>query len=126
MRCFGGNILYNVLQECDRMFHDRMYEDIFSERLAQLRLKKGISAREMSLALGQNVSYINVIENKKAFPSMQIFFYICEYLEITPQHFFDIENKSPQLLERIIADLKKLNEPTLEHVAGIVGTLAEK
>ena len=29
------------------------------------------SAREMSLALGQNPSYINRIENGKALPSMQ-------------------------------------------------------
>ena len=48
----------------------------------------------MSLALGQNASYINRIENRKAFPSMQVFFYMCEYLGVTPQEFFetDIEN----------------------------------
>ena len=46
------------------------------------------SAREMSLALGQNPSYINRIENGKALPSMQGFFSICEYLQITPGDFF--------------------------------------
>ena len=45
-------------------------EDNFAERLAQLREDKQVSAREMSLAIGQNCSYINRIENKKAFPSM--------------------------------------------------------
>ena len=49
-------------------------EDNFAERLTQLREDKQVSAREMSLALGQNCSYINRIENKKAFPSMQCFF----------------------------------------------------
>ena len=36
-----------------------MYEDLLAERLSKLRVAKGISAREMSLALGQNESYIN-------------------------------------------------------------------
>lgn len=51
-----------------------MYEEFFSRRLAQLRAQKGVSAREMSLAIGQNSSYINRIENQRAFPSMQGFF----------------------------------------------------
>ena len=54
-----------------------MYEDFFAERLSFLRAQKNVSAREMSLAIGQNGSYINRIENKLAFPSMQAFFYIC-------------------------------------------------
>lgn len=74
---------YNYLKE-----GSKMYEDFFSERLAQLRESKNVSAREMSLAIGQNESYINRIENKKSYPSMQVFFYICEYLQITPQEFF--------------------------------------
>ena len=51
-----------------------MYEDFFAERLSYLREKKGISAREMSLAIGQNESYVNRIENRKTFPSMQSYF----------------------------------------------------
>ena len=65
-----------------------MYEEFFADRLSELRTEKNVSAREMSLAIGQNASYINRIENRKSFPSMQLFFYICEYLEITPQEFF--------------------------------------
>lgn len=51
-----------------------MFEDFFAERIALLRNKKNVSAREMSLSIGQNESYINRIENKLAFPSMQAFF----------------------------------------------------
>ena len=58
-----------------------MYEDEFPLRLAQLRNKKGVSARDMSLSLEQNHAYINNIESGKALPSMTIFFYICEYLK---------------------------------------------
>ena len=66
-----------------------MYEEEFPLRLAQLRTKKGVSARDMSLSIGQNPGYINNIECGKALPSMTGFFYICEYLNITPSEFFD-------------------------------------
>ena len=67
----------------------------FPLRLAQLRLKKGVSAREMSLAIGQNEGYIQNIESGKSLPSMRAFFYICEYLQISPSEFFDTENQDP-------------------------------
>ena len=51
-----------------------MYEDFVPERLAQLRSQKGVSARDMSLSLGQANNYINNIENKKSLPAMQSFF----------------------------------------------------
>ena len=62
-----------------------MYEEKFPIRLAKLRTAKGVSARDMSLSIGQNAGYINNIENGKALPSMAGFFFICEYLGITPQ-----------------------------------------
>ena len=49
----------------------------------------GVSARDMSLSLGQSESYINKIENKRTLPSMTGFFYICDYLNITPQEELD-------------------------------------
>ena len=63
-------------------------EETFASRLTSLREQKKVSAREMSLDLGQNGSYINRIENRKAFPSMQCFFYICDYLQISPAAFY--------------------------------------
>ena len=65
-----------------------MDNEDFIARLTQLRLKHGVSARDMSLSLGQNSGYINNIECGKALPSMSVFFYICEYLKITPKDFF--------------------------------------
>lgn len=73
-----------------------MYEDFVPERLAKLRTQKGVSARDMSLSLGQANNYINNIENKKSLPSMQSFFYICEYLGVTPLEFFDEGNVYPK------------------------------
>lgn len=39
-------------------------EETFASRLTSLREQKKVSAREMSLDLGQNGSYINRIENR--------------------------------------------------------------
>ena len=50
--------------------------------MSQLRQAKGVSARDMSLSLGQSAGYINNIENGVNLPSMSTFFYICEYLGV--------------------------------------------
>lgn len=64
-----------------------MTEKDFSLRLAKLREEKGVSARDMSLSMGQNPGYINNIESGKSMPSLSGIFYICEYLGITPKDF---------------------------------------
>ena len=91
-----------------------MYEDFFAERLSFLRAQKNVSAREMSLAIGQNGSYINRIENKLAFPSMQAFFYICEYLAISPGEFFDDSAVNPVKWKTAAEELKKLSDSQLD------------
>mgnify|MGYP001224140068 len=53
-----------------------MYEEQFSKRLTELRTQKGVSARDMSLSIGQNPGYIRAIESGTAFPTMANFFYI--------------------------------------------------
>lgn len=103
-----------------------MYEEQFPIRLAKLRTEKGASARDMSLSIGQNAGYINNIENGKALPSMAGFFFICEYLGITPQEFFDFESEQPGLLESVINNLKKLNKRQLKNISEIVEDLAKK
>ena len=68
-----------------------MDEKDFALRLARLRGKKGISARDMSLSLGQNQSYINNIESYRAKPSLDGIFSICDFLNVSPSEFFDLE-----------------------------------
>lgn len=51
-----------------------MYDNNFALRLSKLRTQKGVSARDMSLSIGQNAGYINNIETGKALPSMTSFF----------------------------------------------------
>ncbi len=103
-----------------------MYEDFIPERLAKLRMQKGVSARDMSLSLGQANNYINNIENRKALPAMQSFFYICEYLGITPQEFFDEETVYPALLQEIIDEAKCLEPKPLKCLLGIMKELNAK
>ena len=102
-----------------------MTEKEFSLRLAQLRGEKGVSARDMSLSIGQNASYINNIENGKALPSMTGFFYICEYLNITPGEFFDAENKNPEKIQKVVENLKKLDSEQLDNISAIIRDLVK-
>lgn len=88
--------------------------DFISDRIAKLRTEKNISARDMSLSLGQSQSYINNIENKKALPSMQMFLYICDFLGIEPKDFFEESVASPGILNEAIATFKSLSPDQLE------------
>ncbi len=103
-----------------------VYDEFFAKRLTTLREQHEISAREMSLAIGQNESYINRIENQKTFPSMQAFFYICEYLNILPKDFFDDGNTNPQAIKEITESLKKLTPGQLQIVNSIVAEFIRK
>ena len=91
-----------------------MDEKVFAMRLATLRTKKNVSAREMSLSIGQNQGYINHIESGQGTPSLSGVFYICEYLGITPSQFFDFDIKNPEKLNKINEYLKKLNDEQLD------------
>ena len=97
-----------------------LFEDLFYDRLIKLRAEKGVSAREMSLAIGQSPGYINGLENRNGFPSMQVFFYICEYLGVTPSEFFDNGNSYPIEYRRLLKDMDALDEESRRNVLAIV------
>ena len=88
----------------------------FSRRLSTLRLNKGVSARDMSLSIGQSAGYINNIENGVNYPSMQNFFYICEYLGITPMEFFDTATIDPGKITDLIKTVKGLSGEQLDNL----------
>ena len=100
-----------------------MFEELLATRLAKLRTEKGVSAREMSLEIGQNCSYINRIENRKSMPSMQGFLYICECLGVTPAEFFAEDNEHPLLVNDLIREMKDLSQEQLEIVRGIIADI---
>jgi transcriptional regulator with XRE-family HTH domain len=97
-----------------------MFEELFYDRLIKLRTEKKVSAREMSLDIGQSPGYINGLENRNGFPSMQLFFYICEYLGVTPSEFFDEGNNHPIEYQELLKDLDALSDENRRNVLAIV------
>lgn len=103
-----------------------MYDEDFQARLSKLRNEKGVSARDMSLSIGQNPGYIHNIENGKALPSMSVFFFMCDYLGISPSEFFDIDNSNPGKLKPIIEKMKTLDDEQLDGIAAIVNGMTKR
>ena len=99
------------------------YFEWLPKRISQLRTEKGVSARDMSLSIGLSPGYISNVENGHNYPSMEAFFYICEYLDVTPQEFFDEGNAHPEALQAFIAEAKKLDSQALEYILGIMRKL---
>lgn len=93
-----------------------MYENFLATRISELRTAKGVSARDMSLSLGVDKSYINNIENRHAFPSMKLFYAICDYFRITPQQFFESGLKNPEKIQELIEILKRNDDETTDAV----------
>ena len=98
----------------------------FYRRLTDLRMQKGISARDMSLSLGQSESYINKIENRHTLPSFTGFLNICDFLDITPQEFFNTNAAAPQKAKELLRELEKLSPEQTEHILQIVKDLSRK
>ena len=102
------------------------YIDLFYKRLTELRLQKGVSARDMSLSLGQSESYINKIENRRTLPSLTGFVYICEYFDITPSEFFNTEVTDPKKTNELITEISKLSAKQTEHILQVIKDLNAK
>ena len=96
-----------------------MEKEEFCWRLTQLRMNKGVSARDMSLSIGQSPSYISGIESGTSYPSMQNFFYICEYLGVTPQEFFDMDSTDPTKADELLKIARTLPGDQLDHLIAI-------
>lgn len=82
-----------------------MYEQFIRERITSLRIQKGVSEYKMSVDLGHSKGYIQGISSGRALPSMTEFIYICDYLGVTPQQFFNEASSFPaevtELLELV-------------------------
>jgi transcriptional regulator with XRE-family HTH domain len=104
----------------------RMDETFIARRLAKLRTEMGVSARDMSLSMGQSNNYVSNIENGKASPSIQGLFIICGHLKISLKDFFDEGNTNPSLLNELIEEHKPMNSKALEHLLGFVREMRAK
>lgn len=97
-----------------------MFEEYIPKRIAQLRNAKRVSAREMSLSVGQNKNYIAQIENGQTLPSLPALLFICDYLGIHPREFFDDGTQDPVLLHGLEDKLKQLTPEQLSHISALV------
>ncbi|MCD8158932.1 MAG: helix-turn-helix transcriptional regulator [Clostridiales bacterium] len=86
----------------------------FKDRLKSLRKNKGVSARDMSISMGQDKDVISNIENGGVMPSMPIFFSICKFLNVTPAEFFDTEANNPSKVKELTSAAKNLSNTRLD------------
>ena len=100
-----------------------MDQERFIKRLVQLRMNKGVSARDMSLSIGQSQSYINNIENAVNYPSMGTFFYLCDYLGVTPKEFFDLDAANPAKEQKLLEAARNLSDEHLDHLIALAQAL---
>lgn len=90
-----------------------MDAEFVRKRITQLRLEKDISEYRMSYDLGHSRGYINNISSGKTLPSMTEFLAICDYFDITPVEFFNIEVENPKLSREVLDSIALLNEEDL-------------
>lgn len=94
-----------------------------SERITDLRIKKDISERELSISLGKTDNYINKITSGKSLPSMESFLEICNYFEITPFEFSYSNINDPITSKKIYDEMKRLSKNNLSEFLLILETL---
>ena len=73
--------------------------------------------------MGKVAGYINNIENGINYPSMTVFFYICDSFGITPKEFFDMDTASPTKAHALLAATQCLSDEQLDRLIAIAGDL---
>lgn len=102
---------------------DKMF---IKERYANIRNAHNISARKLSMELGQSSEYINQIETGKNMPSVEGLINFCEYFNITLTEFFNEELKYPIQYKDIIEELNKLDALELEQIINLIKLINSK
>ena len=102
-----------------------MYEQFLRDRIAQLRIKKGISEYQMSLDLGHSRGYIQNISSGKSLPSIEGLFDICDYFDLTPAQFFDSSESDPALVSEAVKGLRSLKDSDRLLVLSLISRLAK-
>ena len=98
-------------------------EEFVRNRITQLRINKGISEYQLSYDLGHSRGYINNISSGKSLPSMNEFFSICDYFGITPIEFFDEKHSHPDMLAKLIAEIKTLDDDDISLLLSIINRI---
>ena len=79
------------------------------DRISHIRTKKGLSARELSLRIGKNPSYINRLEYRKDFePTIGVINDIIEVCDSSFEEFFHYDIDEYQADKNILDLIKNL------------------
>ena len=100
-----------------------MDKQFIQNRYAAIRMAHHISARKLSLELGQSSEYINQIENGKCMPSIENLLNFCDYFGITPSEFFDETLKYPVQYKNIIGELNHLSPDDCELILNLLKSM---
>lgn len=99
------------------------YEHFVAERIQQLRARKGVSSYIMSYEMGRGKNYMKNIESGQSNPSWPMFFCICEYLDITPKEFFNIDDPAPNQTRDFMTIFQDLSEENRQIVLSLIEKL---
>ena len=77
----------------------------------------------MNEFIGQSEGYINKIESGYSLPSLSGFFYICEFLEVTPYEFFNYYIKDDGKIQKILNILFSLSPRQLDYFFEILNDI---
>jgi len=103
-----------------------MDKKFVQNRYASIRLANNISARKLSLELGQSSEYINQIESGKNMPSLEGLFNFCDYFKISLAEFFEQELTYPIEYKAIIKELNKLDSIELNKIYELILMISSK
>ena len=74
----------------------------------------------------RGVSYIQSLTSGRSLPTMQSFLDICDYLEVTPQQFFDSELHNLPLIDKATDLMKQLDDEDMLALISMLNRLALK
>ena len=101
-----------------------MNEEIIG-KIKRLRLIKGLTQNCVADRLNITCSAYQKLESGKSHVWAKYLDKLMEVLEITPQEFFDENNKNPEHLGKVIENLKKLDSHSFASISCVIEILAK-
>ena len=102
----------------------KLYKQQIGNRITELRMRKDVSESALSQELGKSKGYLQNISSGKSFPSMEMFWEICTYFDMTPQEFFVAELPSPAR-QRLNKLLDNLSDDDLNALSNLIEQLKQ-
>lgn len=101
-------------------FLKKDYLELFYYRLKDLRKKKGVSQRQMSLHICQSEGYITKLERRDSLPSLPVLLSICQYFSMSIEEFFDEKYTYTPAKQNIINIVKTMDDQKAEHLLPVI------